>query len=80
MTTAAPVLRLAGLVKRYGERPALAGLSLELPPGQRVALLGPNGAGKSTLFQVLTGLFVADEGEEAVGGQSLRHLASVASL
>jgi len=78
LTTAAPVLRLAGLVKRYGERPALAGLSLELPPGQRVALLGPNGAGKSTLFQVLTGLFVADEGEVAVAGQSLRHSAVAA--
>lgn len=78
MTAAAPVLRLQGLVKRYGERLALAGLSMELPPGQRVALLGPNGAGKSTLFQVLTGLFVADEGEVEVAGRSLRHSAVAA--
>lgn len=78
MTAAAPVLRLQGLVKRYGQRRALDGLSLELPPGQRVALLGPNGAGKSTLFQVLTGLFVADEGEVEVAGQSLRHSAVAA--
>ncbi|HMZ02392.1 MAG TPA: ATP-binding cassette domain-containing protein, partial [Burkholderiaceae bacterium] len=70
-----PALRLDGLVKRYGERTALAGLSLSLPPGQFVALLGPNGAGKSTLFQVLTGLFVADEGEVEVAGVSLRHAA-----
>ncbi len=69
------MLRLQGLIKRYGDRPALAGLSLALPAGQFVALLGPNGAGKSTLFQVLTGLFVADEGEVEVAGQSLRHSA-----
>jgi ABC-2 type transport system ATP-binding protein len=68
----APVLRIAGLVKRYGERVALAGLSLVIPTGQFVALLGPNGAGKSTLFQVLTGLFAADEGEIAIAGISMR--------
>jgi ABC-2 type transport system ATP-binding protein len=69
------MLRLQGLIKRYGERTALAGLTLSLPAGQFVALLGPNGAGKSTLFQVLTGLFVADEGEVEVAGQSLRRAA-----
>jgi ABC-2 type transport system ATP-binding protein len=65
-------IELKGLVKRYGERVALAGLSLSLQPGQWVALLGPNGAGKSTLFQVLTGLFAADEGDVTVAGVSLR--------
>ena len=43
-----------------------------------MALLGPNGAGKSTLFQVLTGLFAADEGEVEVAGHSLRHAAPAA--
>ena len=66
------MLQIQGLIKRYGERTALAGLTLALPAGQFVALLGPNGAGKSTLFQVLTGLFAADEGEVEVAGQSLR--------
>ena len=70
MTT--PTVEVSGLVKRYGERTALAGLSFALQPGQRVALLGPNGAGKSTLFQVLTGLFAADEGDVTVAGFSLR--------
>ncbi len=62
-----------GLVKRYGERAALDGLSFAIEPGRMVALLGPNGAGKSTLFQVLTGLFVADQGDVHVAGHSLRH-------
>jgi ABC-2 type transport system ATP-binding protein len=69
------MLEVQSLIKRYGERAALNGLSLAIPTGQFVALLGPNGAGKSTLFQVLTGLFVADEGEVSVAGESLRRTA-----
>ena len=69
---AAPRLAARGVVKRYGARPALDGVSLELHAGQWVALLGPNGAGKSTLFSVLTGLFAADAGEVEIGGHSLR--------
>ena len=72
------MLRITGLTKRYGERPALKSLSLSVPAGQFVALLGPNGAGKSTLFQVLTGLFAADEGEVEVAGHSLRHAPTLA--
>ena len=69
------MLEVQNLTKRYGERAALNGLTLAIPSGQFVALLGPNGAGKSTLFQVLTGLFVADEGEVSVAGESLRRTA-----
>ena len=71
-------LEVRGLVKRYGQRAALAGVSLAAQPGEWVVLLGPNGAGKSTLFQVLTGLFVADEGEVHVAGHSLRHAPAAA--
>src|SRR5688572_28331916 len=71
-------LRVDRLTKRYGQHPALRGLSLELGGGSFVALLGPNGAGKSTLFQVLTGLFAADEGEVEVAGHSLRTSATQA--
>jgi ABC-2 type transport system ATP-binding protein len=66
------LVEVQSLIKRYGERVALAGLSLSLRAGEWVALLGPNGAGKSTLFQVLTGLFAADEGDVRVAGRSLR--------
>lgn len=66
------MLVIDGLTKRYGTRTALQGLNLQLAPGRLVALLGPNGAGKSTLFQLLTGLFAADEGDASVNGHSLR--------
>jgi ABC-2 type transport system ATP-binding protein len=72
-------LQVQGLVKRYGARAALDGVSFELPPACFAVLLGPNGAGKSTLFQVLTGLFAADQGDVAVAGHSLRR-APVAAL
>ena len=66
------MLRTTGLTKRYGQRTALEEPVAARRRGQFVALLGPNGAGKSTLFQVLTGLFAADEGEVEVAGHSLR--------
>jgi len=72
------MLRTAGLTKRYGARAALQNLSVSLSAGQFVALLGPNGAGKSTLFQVLTGLFAADEGEVEVAGHSMARAATAA--
>ncbi len=72
------MLRIQNLTKRYGERIALKALSFAVPRGQFVALLGPNGAGKSTLFQVLTGLFAADDGSVDVAGHSLRTAATQA--
>ncbi len=66
------MLEVRSLTKRYGERVALKSLSFALGGGSFVALLGPNGAGKSTLFQVLTGLFAADEGDVHIAGLSMR--------
>jgi len=65
------MLTVRGLTQRYGPRVALAGLDLALGRGSFTALLGPNGAGKSTLFQVLAGLFAADEGDVEIAGHSL---------
>jgi lipooligosaccharide transport system ATP-binding protein len=61
-------IRLRGVVKRYGEITAVAGLDLDVPVATCVGLLGPNGAGKSTTMRMLTGQSIADEGEVEVLG------------
>jgi ABC-type multidrug transport system ATPase subunit len=57
---------------RYGEVVALAGIDLEILPGQPVALLGPNGAGKTTLINVLTTMLRRFDGQALVGGMDVR--------
>ena len=65
---AAPVLRLAGISKRFGTLQANDGISLDLHAGEVLALLGENGAGKSTLMSILFGHYTADAGSiEAFG-------------
>ena len=51
----APVLRLEGVVGRFGGLVAVDGVSLSLGPRQRLAIIGPNGAGKTTLFRLIAG-------------------------
>ena len=57
-----PVLEAEGLVKRYGEREALRGVSLSAGRGELVAVIGPNGAGKTTLLSILAGIQRPDRG------------------
>jgi ABC-2 type transport system ATP-binding protein len=52
-----------GLVKRFGDREALKGVSFEAAPGELVAVIGPNGAGKTTLLSILAGILKADGGD-----------------
>jgi ABC-2 type transport system ATP-binding protein len=72
-------VRCRGLVKRYGDVVAVAGLDLEVRRGECFGLLGPNGAGKTTTLEILEGLTVPDAGEVEVlgstwgkGGNALR--------
>ena len=62
------MLEVNGLVKRYGDVVALAGLDLQVGSGEVVGLVGHNGAGKTTAVEVVLGLVRPDEGSVRVGG------------
>ena len=74
-TSTTTVLNIVDIVKSYGSVRALDGVSFQVAAGEFYALLGPNGAGKTTLFQLLTGLFVTDDGRIEVLGKDIRHQA-----
>ena len=61
------VVNAEHLVKGFGDKLLLDGLSFLLPPGGIVGVIGPNGAGKSTLFKMVAGLEQPDEGSLVVG-------------
>jgi ABC-2 type transport system ATP-binding protein len=63
-----PAIRVAGLVKHFGEVKALDGVDFEAEPGTVLGLLGPNGAGKTTAVRVLTTLLSPDAGTARVMG------------
>src|SRR5687767_12727914 len=60
------------VVKSYGPLKALDRIDLRVDAAEFVALLGLNGAGKTTLFQLLSGLFVPDDGTIVVNGADMR--------
>lgn len=68
MTTATPVIRTAGLTKRYGDRLAVDTLDLDVRRGEVFGLLGPNGAGKTTTVLMLLGLCEPTAGAAEVLG------------
>ncbi|CAG4921396.1 sugar ABC transporter ATP-binding protein [Paraburkholderia gardini] len=67
----APLIRVAGVTKRFGGVQALRGVNLEVMPGEVHALLGENGAGKSTLIKILSGVHAYDEGSIEIDGRNV---------
>jgi heme exporter protein A len=67
----APAIALRDLGRAYGDRVALAGVTLELPQRATLAVFGANGAGKTTLLRVLATLLRPHRGEATVLGRSL---------
>ena len=64
-------LELKDLRKSFGKADIIRGISLAIPPGERVGIIGPNGAGKSTLFNLISGRFEPTSGEVLLNGQRL---------
>jgi ABC-2 type transport system ATP-binding protein len=65
------VIAAVGLGKRFGERWAVRGLSIEVGRGEVVGFLGPNGAGKTTTVRLLAGMIAPTEGRASIGGIDL---------
>jgi ABC-2 type transport system ATP-binding protein len=65
------LLSVENLIKSYGTRRAVDGVSFKVLTGQTVGLLGPNGAGKSTTVSMLCGLLRPDSGQARLGGEPI---------
>lgn len=63
-----PILESDGLVKNYGRRRVVDGVSFHVDPGEIVGLLGPNGAGKTTSFRMTCGMVEPDKGKVFLNG------------
>jgi ABC-type sugar transport system ATPase subunit len=70
----AAAVSLSGIVKRHGAVTALAGIDLEVAPGEFFSLLGPSGSGKTTTLRILAGLERADAGTVRMNGRDVTAL------
>ena len=68
------ILQVSRLVKTYGGRRVVDGLSFEVGSGEIVGLLGPNGAGKTTAFYMTAGLIKPDSGKVLFRGREVTRL------
>jgi len=71
---AAPLLRIEGVVKKFGNVRAVDGVSLDIAAGEFFALLGPSGCGKTTLLRMLAGFETPDEGRILLNGKDIAHV------
>ena len=71
LETAAPVLRGTQVVKHFQGVRALAGVDIDVRPGEILGLIGPNGSGKTTLLNVISGVYVPSEGQIEFDGREI---------
>ncbi|ATG42594.1 sugar ABC transporter, ATP-binding protein [Phaeobacter piscinae] len=71
MTTSQPLIRMQGIEKHFGSVIALAGVSVDVFPGECHCLLGDNGAGKSTFIKTMSGVHKPTKGDILFEGQPL---------
>jgi len=69
--TAAPLLRVDAITKRFGGLTVVDGVSLEVAPGEVVSIIGPNGSGKTTTLNIISGALGADAGVVELGGERI---------
>jgi len=67
-TPTTPVLEATGLHRHFEGVHAVAGVDLEVAPGQTVAIIGPNGSGKTTTLNLVTGVLRPNSGKIAIRG------------
>lgn len=65
------ILEVKGLYKRFGGVQAVSDFSLSLPERGIVGIIGPNGAGKTTIFNVISGIYKADNGQVILAGKDI---------
>jgi branched-chain amino acid transport system ATP-binding protein len=63
-----PLLQLENVTKRFGGLVAVNNVSLEIRQGEFIGIVGPNGSGKTTLFNVISGVFMPEEGRIVFDG------------
>ena len=65
------MIRIENLVKNFGAKRAVDGISFNVERGEVVGFLGPNGSGKSTTMRMITGYYMPDAGRVSVGGHDV---------
>ena len=65
------MIHVQNLVKNFGPKRAVNGISFEVQKGEVLGFLGPNGAGKSTTMRMITGFIPPTEGRVTIGGHDI---------
>ena len=68
------IIKIEGLVKRFGDQTVLNGINLDVHPGETMVIMGGSGSGKSTLLRNMIGTFTPEEGSVKLFGEDLATL------